>query len=55
MTVRCLHCGPVRIIDPPTVRANQDILDALSQGSAPLAAITCPWCHEEIFARDVTP
>lgn len=54
MTVRCRHCGPVDVTDPEVARANADVLDALAQGHAPLAAMTCPLCRDEVRAKDVT-
>lgn len=54
MTVKCLHCGPVDVTDPITVRHYEAIMDTFAVGGWTHAAITCPLCSEEIiFPRDV--
>lgn len=54
MTVRCSHCGPVNVTDPAYVLAVKQVLNALAVGTAPLGAITCPLCRDEVRVRDVT-
>lgn len=44
----CLHCGPVREDDPAAVRTIRGILDGFAVGNAPLGAICCPLCGEEV-------
>lgn len=53
LTITCPHCGPVRIEDAIEVRYVRGIIDALAVGHAPLGAITCPLCRDEVRARAV--
>ncbi len=53
LTITCSHCGPVRVEDEPTARYVIGIVAALAIGHAPLGAITCPLCRDEVRARDV--
>jgi hypothetical protein len=54
MTITCLHCGPVAVTDAATVAYVGRIVNALAMGHAPLQAITCPICHDEVRSRDVS-
>ncbi len=54
LTITCLHCGPVRVEDEPTARYVSGIVAAIAIGHAPLGAITCPLCRDEVRARAVT-
>lgn len=51
--IRCRHCGAIAVTDPSVIRGTVDIVRALQQGHAPLGAMTCPLCHDEVRARDV--
>lgn len=53
MTITCLHCGPVLVDDPSFVAGVRSVLAGLAIGHAPLGAITCPLCRDEVRSRDV--
>jgi sarcosine oxidase delta subunit len=55
MTITCPHCGPIRVTDPAFVLAVQHVLSALAAGAAPLGAITCPMCRDEVHSSAVKP
>lgn len=54
LTIHCRHCGPVRVTDEGTAHYVRGIVDALKVGHAPLGAITCPLCRDEVRAKSVT-
>ena len=54
LTITCLHCGPVRVEDAAEVRYITGIVTARAVGHAPLGAMTCPLCRDEVRARDVS-
>lgn len=53
ITIRCLHCGPVAATDASFIRGTVETVLALAGGQAPLAAMTCPLCRDEVRARDI--
>jgi hypothetical protein len=55
MIITCPHCGPIHVTDPAVILATQRVLSALVAGDAPLGAITCPMCRDEVRSRDVKP
>jgi hypothetical protein len=52
LTIACRHCGPVVVPDADTAYVRR-IVAALAVGHAPLGAITCPMCLDEVRALDV--
>lgn len=55
LTITCAHCGPIRVEDAIEARYVRGLVSALAAGHAPLGAITCPLCRDEVRARDVRP
>lgn len=55
MVVTCISCGPVNVSDPTTVKAYAAIVESFKVGNAPVMAITCPLCHDEVRVKDVAP
>lgn len=53
LTIHCRHCGPIATTDAAVIRGTVDTIVALRLGHAPLGAIACPLCHDEVKARDV--
>jgi hypothetical protein len=53
VTIRCSHCGPIDVKDKAVADYVRGILAALAIGHAPLGAITCPLCRDEVRAKDV--